>query len=377
MKKFIYSLIGIAAVCMLFIFAPINSDGSYQDEALVYVAKITEVLEENKDEGFSMLKLKIQEGPLENQSITIKEDSSNLSVPRKFLAGDKVLITQPPDNSTGANQVIDASQNFYILDYYRSNALFWLFAIFILVVLWVTRYQGVGALIGMAFSFWIIFKIVLPGILAGQSAIIAAITGVMFIVPISFFLSHGFNRKTAIATFATLMTLGITALLARIFVSTGNLTGLASEELSYLVSDKVNLLDFSGLVVAGIIIGVSGILDDVTISQASLVQELKSANKNLGFRHLFNSAMRVGRDHIASMVNTLVLVYAGSALPLLLLFLDRSKSFVEVINYESVASQIIETMVGSIGLILAVPVTTFLACMFMKEEKGKMIGHHH
>ena len=132
--------------------------------------------------------------------------------------------------------------------------------------------------------------------------------------------------------------------------------------------DTGDRIDFQGLLLAGILISMLGVLDDISVSQASVVQELEGAKKNISFVELYRRTMNVGKDHIASMVNTLVLVYAGASIPLLLLFIDHSHTFWEVLNYEFVAKEIIQTLVGSIGLILTVPVTTFIACIWHRKS---------
>lgn len=161
----------------------------------------------------------------------------------------------------------------------------------------------------------------------------------------------------------TVISLIITTVIASSTVKSFGLTGLNSEEASFLqVSDK-NTIDLVGLVLAGIIIGLIGILNDITISQAAVVTQLKAANSQMNVLTLYKRAMDVGRDHIASMINTLILVYAGSSLPLLLIFIGNPHPFSEIVNYEFIASEIAKTLVGSLGLILAVPITTIIAAI--------------
>ncbi len=175
----------------------------------------------------------------------------------------------------------------------------------------------------------------------------------------------------------TLLTLIVTSLIAYIFADWGNLTGFASEEASYLQMDTAKNIDFRTLVLAGIIISLMGILDDVTISQTSIVQQLKAAKEKISFSELYKRSMIVGRDHIASIVNTLILIYAGASLPLLLLLLDYSESLSTVMNYEFMAEEIIQTLVASIGLILAIPITTLLACLTIGKVKASQEEFHH
>jgi len=194
--------------------------------------------------------------------------------------------------------------------------------------------------------------------------------GSLIIIPVSFFLSHGINRKTLSAIAGTLIALTITGLLSYVFVEKAKLTGFASEEAGFLQNIMQGSVNIKGLLLAGIIIGVLGVLDDITISQSAIVFQLKEANSNFGFTQLYRRAMKVGQDHISSMVNTLVLVYTGAALPLLLLFIHNPHPFSEIINYELIADEIVQTLVGSIGLILAVPITTAIAALAVKRQKN-------
>ena len=213
-----------------------------------------------------------------------------------------------------------------------------------------------------------IFAFILPQISAGHDPIFIAILASLFIIPVTFYLSHGLSRKTTTAVAGTFIALIITGILATIFVNVTRLTGFSSEEAGFLQAEKGGLVNIKGLLLAGIIVSVLGILDDITVSQASVVHQLKKLSPNLTLMQLYSKAMEVGRDHIASVVNTLVLVYAGAAMPLFLLFIDSSRPFGQVINHELIAEEIIRTLVASIGLILAVPITTFLTAYFIKKD---------
>ncbi len=261
---------------------------------------------------------------------------------------------------------------FYITDYIRRGSLFWLFAVFVVLVALVAKWRGLTSLLGMTISFFIIFSFILPRISAGSDPIQTTIIGSFFIIPITFYFSHGFNKKTTVAVIGTVIALIITGILAGFFVESAKLTGFASEEAGFLQVIKQGSINIKGLLLAGIIIGVLGVLDDITVSQSAIVLQLKKANPKLKFEELYKRAMDVGQDHIASMVNTLILVYTGAALPLLLLFIDNPRPFSEVINYEIIADDIVRMLVGSIGLILAVPITTFIASL-VAEEKIKIL----
>lgn len=260
---------------------------------------------------------------------------------------------------------------YIVSDYSRTRPLLILFIIFLITTLLITRVWGLKSFIGMLFSFYLIFKMLLPQLIAGQDPILVAIITSIFIIPATFYLSHGINKKTNAAILGTIISLVVTGVLSSIFSSLAHLTGLASEEMGFLLSVMGESLDTRGLVLAGIIIGTLGVLDDVTISQAAIVTELKEADSKLTIRELFGRAMRVGHDHITSMINTLVLVYAGASLPLLLLFMDSSKSLSTILNNEIIAEEIVRTLVSSIGLVLAVPLTTYIAAIFAKQSSHR------
>ncbi len=281
----------------------------------------------------------------------------------KYKVGDKVVLSKL--------SYPDTPDEYLITDYVRRMPMFVLALIFASLTVLIGRLRGVFSIVGLVVSFAIIFAFILPRIFAGDDPVVVVILGSTIIIPVTFYLSHGFNNKTTVAIIGTLMSLIATGLLASLFTEITNLTGYTTDEASFIQSiSQDRVFDVKNLLLAGIIIGVLGVLDDVTVSQASIVEQLKAVNDKLKDSELFARAMSVGRDHITSMVNTLVLVYTGASLPLLILFLDSSKSIWEIINYEIVAEEIVRTLVGSIGLIMAVPITTFIAVVFIGQGLG-------
>lgn len=329
--------------------------------------KILKIISDTGDT--QTVEVNITKGRFSGENITIENDETMVVVPRKFQVDDKVMVAYLVQE--------EGPGIFYLAEYDRSAPIFWLFVIFVLVVLVVASWQGIGSLVGMAFSFVVLFKFILPQILNGAPPVATAIWGSLLIIPATFYASHGFQRKTTVAVVSTVITLIITGLIATFFADWGHLSGLASDEASFLKLDTAQNIDFRGLVLAGMIISILGILDDITISQASVVQQLKQVKEKMSFSELYGRAMKVGHDHISSMVNTLILVYTGASLPILLLFLDRSKQFMEVINYEFLSEEIIRTLVGSIGLILAVPITTLLAALVLSRSSSSPATHSH
>ena len=256
---------------------------------------------------------------------------------------------------------------YFITDFRRSTPLIVLTALFIAVVASFGRLQGLRALLGLALTFLVILLFMVPALLEGTSPLAVAIVGSVVIMIVTLYLSHGFTAKTTAAVVGTALALLITGVLAALFIGLANITGLASEE-ARMANFQAGGLSLRGLLLAGIVIGGLGVLDDVTMTQASAVFQLRRANPAAGFRDLVTGALAVGRDHVAASVNTLFLAYAGASLPLLILFAGSPESLGNVVGTETVAVEIVRTLVGSIGLIAAVPLTTSLAALLVLDD---------
>lgn len=191
--------------------------------------------------------------------------------------------------------------------------------------------------------------------------------GAAAIAFVALYVAHGFGPMTSVALLGTLGSLAVTVILAKVFVDLAQLSGFASEEASF-VNVATTRVDLAGLVLGGIVIGALGAIDDMTVTQPSVVAELREANPDLGGVRLFAAAMRIGRDHVASTVNTLALAYAGASMPLLVLFVLSAQSLGSVVNGEVIATELIRTLVGSIGLVTSVPLTTWLAVVALGER---------
>jgi uncharacterized membrane protein len=256
---------------------------------------------------------------------------------------------------------------YFISDFRRSTPLLVLAALFIAAVVAFGRGQGVRALLGLVLTFLLIIGFMIPAVLDGRSPLTVAIVGAVLIMIATLYLSHGLSAKTTAAVVGTSLALLVTGVLAVVFVGAANLTGFASEE-ARLANVEVGGLSLRGLLLAGIVIGGLGVLDDVTMSQASTVFQLRRANPALDFGALVRGALTVGRDHIAATVNTLFLAYAGASLPLLILFAGSPDPLGTVVTSETVAVEVVRTLVGSVGLIAAVPITTALAAALCLAE---------
>jgi uncharacterized membrane protein len=291
----------------------------------------------------------ISEGPDQGKTVVI-ESSQGPGTP-DLEEGDRVVLNYVADAPPGSQ--------YSFADYQRRAPLIWLAAVFAVAVVLLARMRGLRALIGLAVTMVVLVQFVLPAILDGRSPIAVAVVGAALIAVVNLYLAHGLNVRTTSAAVGTLASLAVVAVLAVAFVAATHLTGLASEEATFLqvASARVNL---KGLLLGGVVIGALGALDDVTVTQASAVWELHVANPLLGGRRLYGAALRIGRDHIASTVNTLVLAYAGASLPLLILLVDSGRRVSDVLTGEVVAVEIVRTLVGSIGLVVSVPLTTAL-----------------
>lgn len=312
-------------------------------------------------EGFvcTVVTARITEGADEGERFTF--DHTTGPEGRRFETGETILVGK---SSTQGEQI----QPYYFLDYERKLPLAVLAAIFAIVVVLLSRWHGLFSLVGVIISLLVLVLFVMPAILDGSNPVAVAIVGAAAIMFVNLYLAHGFNARTTTAILGTMSSLAVTAVLAAIFVEVGKFTGFGSEEASFLQlsADQINL---EGLLLGGIVIGTLGVLDDVTITQASAVWELHTANPQFDFRNLYRSALRIGRDHIASTVNTLVLAYAGASLPLLILFSVSGRRLGDVVNSEIVAEEVVRTLVGSIGLVASVPITTALAAVVTTSRK--------
>ncbi|HVM12002.1 MAG TPA: YibE/F family protein [Actinomycetota bacterium] len=246
------------------------------------------------------------------------------------------------------------------VDRQRRPVLVWLALAFAAAVIALGRMRGLAALAGLAASLLVLLAFILPAIVDGRSPVLVAVVGAAAIAYLALYLAHGFRPMTTVALLGTLTSLALTALLAEAFVTMAELTGFASEEAT-IVRVGAAQIDLAGLTLAGVVIGALGAIDDVTVTQASAVWEIRDADPKMPSRDLLRAGLRIGRDHVASTVNTLALAYAGASMPLLVLFVLSQQPLGAIANGETVATEIVRTLVGSIGLVASVPITTWLA----------------
>ncbi|MGH2750829.1 MAG: YibE/F family protein [Actinomycetota bacterium] len=282
---------------------------------------------------------------------------------RQISEGDKIFVGRSFNDPN--------EDRYFFLDYQRSFPLLALGILFAVVVVALSGLRGMAALIGLGISLMVLLAFVLPAILEGKSPIAVAAVGSATIMFAALYMAHGVNVRTTTAILGTLVSLLLTCLLAAFFLDLVSFTGFGSEEAVFLQvsAAQVNL---QGLIFAGVIIGTLGVLDDVTVTQASAVWEIHYANPRYSARQLYKSALRIGRDHIASTVNTLVLAYAGASLPLLILFSLADVPLTQTLTSEVVAQEVVRTLVGSIGLVASVPITTGLAALVVSRDEVKV-----
>lgn len=279
---------------------------------------------------------------------------------RRYTVGQGVVVAYAPN--------APKELQYAVTDVDRGFPLALLAGIFALAVIAVGRLRGLMALVALVISFAILTLFILPAILHGHDPLLVAVIGGSAIMLIALYMCHGLNARTSVAVIGTLCSLFLIGILGSVFISWAHLTGNTSDETG-LVHVLYPGIEIKGLLLAGVIIGSLGVLDDVTVTQTAAVWELKDADPGASWRKLYGAGMRIGRDHIASVVNTLVMAYAGAALPLLLLFSVARSGVLRVAGSELVAEEIVRTLVGSIGLVASVPLTTLLAALVVSADR--------
>ncbi|MEV6448671.1 YibE/F family protein [Amycolatopsis sp. NPDC051716] len=308
------------------------------------------------------VELTMTDGPAEGKPLRLTVPIEP-STPR-FATGDAVVLAY-----NGGNAGDPAS--FQLVDFQRGTPLLVLAALFAVAVLVLGRWQGIAALVALGLSFVVIALFILPAILAGENPLVVAIAGAGAIMFIALYLTHGLSARTSAAVLGTLVSLALIGVLSAIFSAAASLTGL-DDSTSTLIGSLGHGIDARGLLLAGVVIGALGVLDDVTVTQTSAVWELRRANPDLTWRELYSSGLRIGRDHVGSAVNTLVMAYAGAALPVLLYSSISGVGLGALLGSEDIAQEIIRTLAGSVGIVAAVPVTTVLAALIVSREPA---GH--
>lgn len=356
-----------------------QAEQSAQSTASYETGEVVAILEEGMTtvgpvtQPFQRLLVRVTSGERAGSEVEVSSGVRDLNTAGvRYEPGDRVYLscTVGPDGR----------EVFFIIDRNRSTPLLVLAFLFVVAILLLGRWKGLRALASLGITFIVLIWFLVPRILAGANPVATAIVASFVLFTVTMLLTHGIGKLTAAAIAGTSVSLILTGLLAALFVRAASLTGLASEEAAFLQVVGGAGDQPQGLLLAGMIIGAWGVLDDITVGQSSLVFELRRANPLLTGWKLFASGVRVGRDHVAATVNTLVLVYAGAALPLLLLFTQLDQPLLQVVNREVVTEESVRALVGSLGLISAVPLTTGFASWLAVRtvpERLPRDGHAH
>ena len=328
-------------------------------------AKVTEVKNKDEEQGSRIsqitetLQTPLLSGSQKGQSVEV-DYQDTLSDPKlqEVKVGDIIVVGEikTPDKT-----------NYVLVDRYRLPYLGLIALVFLILAIIFGRLRGLTSVIGLFVSIAILIWFITPNILAGKNPVLVTLVGAEVIALVSMFLAHGFKQRTMLAIVSTLITLGIAEVLGYFFIIGAKLLGNGSEEAYFIQAGYFGAINLQGLLLGGIIIGALGILNDITTAQSAAVEEIHTTDKNLSFKQLYQKGSSIGREHIASLINTLVLTYVGASLPLFLLFTVNSQQLWTVLNSSTIAEEVVRALVGSISLILAVPITTALAAYYFSS----------
>lgn len=377
--KCILSSMRLLALILVLLGVPVSAQEVHQELKETVRAEVLEIVSEetrdiigtDTDALVQEVEIRILEGERAGTVVTFENDYMPVE------KGERIYVNRL--------ETIGGIEYYMLKDADRTIPLITLGTLFILTLLAFSGMHGARALLSLALSVLIIFTVLVPLLLAGYAPVLVSVPIAGVMLAIALFITHGRNARSSIAFLGTFGAVFVTALLATFWVEFAQLTGLSSDEAIFLNFSTRGALDFGGLLLASIVIGILGVLDDVAITQAAVVLELKRANAYLSFRELYTRALRVGRDHVGSLVNTLAFAYVGVALPLVLLLVKAESELILSLNQELVAVELVRIFIGSIGLILAVPFTTAVAGWWwgrypVGEETtahGGHYGHHH
>ncbi len=367
MKRLLFLFLFILGTLPFLTIGDLNAQELHQEFQDSWRAKVVEVLETslrpvggtNITAVYQRLVIEIIEGARKGEELVIENDVMEMKTGdvffveyRKTVGGGEYYSVGEPD---------------------RRWVLFFFAALFVIAVLSFGFWKGIRSIISLLLSFVIIIFFLLPQLLQGAPPVPTIIFYSAIILALAMYITHGFNRVTHAAFLGTVLTITFISFLAYSGVVLGNLSGFTSHGSVYLHFSSGGMLDIAGLLLGAIIIGVLGVLDDISITQSATVREMSKAAPHLSKSEIFTRTLSIGKEHVVSLVNTLALAYAGAALPLLLLFSQSESGFMQIINMEIFSTEIIRTLVGSIGLILAVPITTLFAVFLVMKKPGEVI----
>lgn len=364
----------LIACCVPSVHAQDSTQSGIRQE--IYKAKVVSLSAARTDEWNGVervtreAEILLRDGPDSGTTITLNYSVVNGSDNLHLKEGDTVLVERL--------EKPNGEMEYFFREQYRLHSLFFLLALFIVLSVVLAGWTGIASFGGLMVSIAILIFFVVPQIAAGRNPLLISLIGSFMIACSSLYLAHGFHRRTTIALMSTMLTLVLTTFLALFAVSMTSLFGMGSEEAVFLQFGLATL-NLRGLLLGSIVIGALGVLDDITTAQTAAIAEISRANPRLGFRELYTAGSAVGKEHIASLINTLALAYFGTSMPLMLLFgINRDLPVWAIVNAEFIAEEIVRTLVGSSALLLAVPISTWFAARAFAHgaHSGEIKGHH-
>jgi len=287
----------------------------------------------------------------------------NITVSQKVAKGDTVILSKITNSGP--------EEKYFIADKYRLDTLPFLLIAFCILISLIAGKKGIGSLLGLIISLLVIFIWIVPNILHGRDPLFISITGSLVILFVTTYLAHGVSKQTTVALICTFFSLMVTAFLSIFMVNLTRLSGLGSEDAySLQLGPATAGINLQGLLLGGIIIGTLGALNDITTTQSATIFEMAKDDARIKFSKLIKKGFLIGREHIVSLVNTLVLAYAGASLVVLIFFIlnPAKHPYWVILNSETIFDEIVRTISGSVGLILAVPLVTVLAAWYVTRK---------
>jgi uncharacterized membrane protein len=368
-----YSVLIIAFTLLIFLFIPFLSHAQevVPDTLTISKAKVLNVVSERNQlvpgtdttEQLQTISVQILDGAEKGKVLTLDNDYLQLQKGQIFFLKKTTSM--------------DSGPIYAVADPYRLPVIVFFTLLFIVLTCIFGGWQGIRGLISLVGGFALIFYVLFPQIIAGASPVWLSLGVASLIIILGSYVTHGFNRTTSAAVVGMIVTILVTGLIGYFAVSWSHLTGFETEDAVYLNFNTAGKIDMRGLLFGGILIGLLGVLYDIAIGQAVSVEELKRAAPHSDSGHIYKRAVRIGKEHIGALVNTLAIAYVGVSLPLLLLYYTTASSFEVTINNSLFSTEIIRTLIGSIGLVLAVPITTFLSVLIIHPRKNEEGVHYH
>ena len=355
----------IAAPFIMGVFKPSEDQTAVGYTSETVRAEVLNIQEEGRttvgkqEQTYQIVEIEVSEGEFKGSHMFL-EFGKNQIMPEDYIlkVGSEILVTvgiSPLDNTPGA----------FFVDFVRGKALVWIFLLFAIISFVIGSWTGVRSLLGIIVGMGVIVLFIIPQIANGANPVVTSIIGSAIFLTVSLYLVYGWRAMTHSAVISMMISLILTGGISVFAVKLARLTGFGNENMMFLIQQSENTIDMRGILLAGIIIGSLGVLDDLVVGQSSTVFQLSEVSEDLKFNDLYQRAMTVGRDHVAASVNTLVLAYAGESLPMLLLFHITNFNLGMAVNVSFIAEEIVRALAGTIGLFLSIPISTAMACLWV------------